>query len=476
MLRLVSLDATELAELLESDPAGAQLLELTGAPLCGIDIYYYHYWTVGGAHEIANASAALMLPTGGTSCTGARPILLYAHGTATSRQYNIAAFTDPNNAAHSESALIAAMYAAQGFIVVAPNYAGYDVSDLAYHPYLNARQQAGDMIDALEAARSLLPTAIETPVTDNGKLLLSGYSQGAHVAMATMRALQGANQTVTAIAASSGPYALEWFGDAIMLGNVDFGSIVFAPLLTSSYQMTYGDIYTTPTDVFSAQYATGITHVLPSNQPLLALFAERLLPETALFNSTTPTVDDLTAAGVPSQSAPSIATLMAVPTNNALYASGFGSQYLINNATRIAYVLESLSNEDGAISQSPTAGLAPSVPTNPLRHAFYLNDMRHGGWTPTSPMFLCGGHRDPTVYFQNTTIMQQFWSALPSGTVTVYDTDPGTNTPGDALQAGFALAASALNSSEFVQNYHGALVPPFCARAARDFLLTVLSH
>ena len=34
--------------------------------------------------------------------------------------------------------MIAAMYAAQGFIVVAPNYAGYDISTLGYHPYLNA--------------------------------------------------------------------------------------------------------------------------------------------------------------------------------------------------------------------------------------------------------------------------------------------------------------------------------------------------
>ena len=27
------------------------------------------------------------------------------------------------------------MFAAQGYIVVAPNYAGYDISTLGYHPY-----------------------------------------------------------------------------------------------------------------------------------------------------------------------------------------------------------------------------------------------------------------------------------------------------------------------------------------------------
>ena len=31
---------------------------------------------------------------------------------------------------------MAAVFAAQGYIVVAPNYAGYDGSTLDYHPYL----------------------------------------------------------------------------------------------------------------------------------------------------------------------------------------------------------------------------------------------------------------------------------------------------------------------------------------------------
>ncbi len=72
------------------------------------------------------------------------------------------------------------MYAAQGFIVVARNYAGYDVSKLGYHPYLNADQQSKDMLDALAAARKALP---RIGSQDGGKLLVAGYSQGGHVAM-----------------------------------------------------------------------------------------------------------------------------------------------------------------------------------------------------------------------------------------------------------------------------------------------------
>jgi len=70
---------------------------------------------------------------------------LYAHGTQTDKTANLADITNTNN---SEGALIAAVFAAHGFIVVAPNYAGYDTSTLPYHPFLNGDQQSKDMIDA----------------------------------------------------------------------------------------------------------------------------------------------------------------------------------------------------------------------------------------------------------------------------------------------------------------------------------------
>ena len=80
---------------------------------------------MGGANEPTTASGALMVPTGlGYDCTGARPMLLYAHGTSTDRAFNM---TDLNNA---EALALAAVFASQGYIVVAPNYAGYDTSTL----------------------------------------------------------------------------------------------------------------------------------------------------------------------------------------------------------------------------------------------------------------------------------------------------------------------------------------------------------
>ena len=488
--RIASLTAADFAAELGTSQSGMQLLEIAGTPMCGVDFYYIQYYTVGGAGETTNASGALMVPTGGAGCSGARPVVLYAHGTTTAKNYNIANIADSTNPAYDESALIAAMYAAQGFIVVAPNYAGYDVSSLPYHPYLNGAQQSGDMMDALSAARTALPTTYASSTSDNGQLLVTGYSQGGYVALATVHALQVAGQTVTAAAPGSGPYALEAFGDAIFYGNVDIGSVVFAPLLTTSYQKAYGNIYESTSDVYTATYATGIDTLLPSDQSLDSIFASGLLPETALFDS----VNFATAAsstayleglGVPAPEAAELGPAMAIPANP-LFASGFGSPFLINDAYRVSYVLDAAANPDGALAGSPTAGLAAAPPTQTFRNALYVNDLRNGSWAPMEPLLMCGGVQDPTVFFNNAQIMQQFWGnfPLPAGLITVFSVDPSpATTSTDPLQAGFLQAEAAINTAAggglageeaVIQSYHGTLVPPFCAAAARGFFLQIL--
>lgn len=486
-LRVASLSAADFAGLLGQSASGTQLLKLAGTPACGIDIYYLNFWTTGGAGEAATASGALMVPTGGSGCSGPRPLVMYAHGTTTAKNYNIANIADSTNPAYSESALIAAVYAAQGFIVVAPNYAGYDTSSLAYHPYLNATQQAGEMIDILAAARTALPTTFASGTTDSGKLLLTGYSQGGYVALATMRALEAAHQTVTAAAPGSGPYALEFFGDAIFTGHVDLGSTVFAPLLTTSYQKSYGNIYSATTDVYSSTYATGIDMLLPNTQSLTALFTANLLPETALFNSTTPTPADITAAGVPSPLNEELAAVMAVPNdpNNPqtpLFALGFGSPYLINNSYRISYVVDAAGNPDGTNASPASYNLAAAAPSiNTFRKALYMNDLRQGPWAPNAPLLMCGGINDPTVFFKNSQIMSGYFSTnftLPPGLVTVLSVDPGTSAPTTALETAFVAERDAYyaagGETAVIQNYHGAIVPPLCAAAARGFFQQVL--
>ena len=274
--RIASLDAAALQTALGSSAAGAQLLELTGNPVCGVDFYYLKFMTLGGAGETTQSSGALMVPTGAApACSGPLPMVEYAHGTWTDQAMNIADITDPAN---TEGALIAAMFAAQGYIVVAPNYAGYDISTLGYHPYINADQQSGEMMDILAAARTALPNTFTHATVGNGKLFLTGYSEGGHVALATLRALEAAGDAVTAAAPMSGPYALEAFGDAVFGGGVNLGSTAFAPLLANSYQHAYSNINDDPAGpIFSSSYPDAETQ-LPSTTPIDTIFAENLLP------------------------------------------------------------------------------------------------------------------------------------------------------------------------------------------------------
>jgi acetyl esterase/lipase len=470
--RIASANAATFGAQVGATDTGKQLLQLTGAPTCGVDFYYLKFWTVGGAKETTQSSGALMVPTGGTGCSGPRPIVLYAHGTNTNQALNIADVTDPTN---TEGVLIAAMFAAQGYIVVAPNYAGYDISTLGYHPFLDAAQQSGEMMDILKAARTGLPKTFAASTTDNGKLFITGYSEGGHVAMATQRAMQAAGATVTAAAPMSGPYALEAFGDAIFFGKVNLGSTVFGPLLTTSYQHAYGNIYAAPSDIYSSTFAPGIETLLPSITPLNTLFLDGKLPPTALFDSTTPTVN---IPGQPVLSA-GLTAALAVPVvdpNNpvtALFAAGFGSPSLLNNSFRVAYAVDAATDPDGAVP-TPSAGvpLAAAPPTQTFRLALNTNDLRNGNWHPTSPTLLCGGKQDPTVFFDvNTSTMAAFWGAYVSaGLITVLDVNaaPTANDPFAPIQGAFIASQMGLTPEQAVQGYHGA-VAPFCALAASSF-------
>jgi len=489
-LRVTGLTAAVLQSQLSASSSGRSLLAVAGTPKCGVDFRYLQYGTVGGAGEATNATGALMVPTGtDAACSGARPIVLYAHGTTTDKAYNLANVLDATGSAYTESLLVAATFAAQGFIVVAPNYAGYDTSKLSYHPYLNADQESKDMIDALTAARTALPNV---GGTDSGKLFITGYSQGGHVAMATHRALQAAGQTVTASAPLSGPYALAALVDTVYYGNVNLGSTIFTPMLTTSFQKAYGNLYSATTDIYSPAYATGIESLLPSTSSVTTLVQQGKLPLTALFSSTPPTAP----AGSPASLQ---ATLNAItpPTTPAaqapLFALGFGSSPLVTNATRLSYLLDALANPDGAVPAA-TTGLPASAPTNPLRQAFKRNDLRN--WTPTRPVLLCGGNSDPTVYFSvNTQLMQKLWtapSAMAAGTglLSVLDVDSAVTSASDpfaAAKVGFATAKAATaaaavaagasdgGASAVIQAYHGGLVPPFCTVAARGFFQQVLA-
>jgi predicted esterase len=449
--------------MLSSDPLGKLLLQLTFSPTCTVNVYHMEYETVGGAGEATKASGALIAPTGSAaSCQGPRPLVMYAHGTNASKTFNMAALTG-----NSEALLMASVFASQGYIVVAPNYAGYDTSTLSYHPYLNGDQQSKDMIDSLAAARSAYTTA---STSDSGKLFITGYSQGGYVAMATHKAMQAAGTVVTAAAPMSGPYALAAFGDAIFMGEVDMSAPANFDLLATSYQHSYKNVYTSPTDVFEAQYASGADELLPSAIAITAIYSNGQLPQNALFNSTAPSpvYAAMTPATMPANLAPS-------------FALGFGTNDLVTNAYRLAYLQDAAANPDGGYPTT-TTGIAAAAPGLALRQDLKSNDLRN--WVPTAPVLLCAGDSDPTVFYFNTQLIDGYWaSSAPTSSVTLLDVDSSA-TSGDPYaneKIGFAAAKAAVavaaviggatdgGAMAVLQVYHATLIPPFCLYAVKSF-------
>ena len=439
---LTTLSPSTLAGFLESAQQGT--VTVAGQPQCSVSVYRVHYNTVGGAGEATDDSAAIFVPTGGgASCSNSRPVVLYAHGTSLQKSYDMADIAN-----NTEARLAAAVFAAQGFIVVAPNYTGYAGSSLGYHPYLDRIAQAADMIDALRAARSSF-TAIGAK--DSGKLMVTGYSQGGYVALATQRAMQepGTNEFVlTAASGMSGPYALARFGDDLFGGAPRNGATVIVPMIINAGQHASAAQYTTPSDVYEAQYAGAIADLVPGTLGSGELVDQGRLPATALF-----------AADSQPQKAG--------------YTQYFGANNLIRTAYRNGYLADLASHPcDG----SATAPLA-CAPAHNLRKWLVRNDLR--SYMPSAPTMLCGGHDDPVVPFFNTTSAATYFSAHGSNIMLVdIDDTPGLNDPYRTAKAGFVTAKALLRAASgegaVASAYHAGLVAPFCMAATRDYFQSVL--
>jgi hypothetical protein len=337
---------------------------------------------------------------------------------------------------------------------------------------------------------------------------------------------------VTATAPMSGPYALEAFGDFAFTGHVSLYSTLFYPLLATSYQHTYDNVYgsasATAADFYEAAYASTIEGLLPSYTPVEGpngIIAQGKLPQLALFNIDTP------VTGTP------IDPYLAIPPSdpqhpeNEVYRLGFGTGNLVKNEVRVAYVSDAAMDPDiglqtltfclanpgapACIPNSTNYGRALAAPSYGLRSDLYANDLRD--WIPAAPVLLCGGFQDPVVTFPvNTGLMGLWWqgqgvpvahtaAALATSLVAVLDLESGLG-PGDPyapLEAGFQQAKQLLyqqgyqaaydawlaanpgdtagadaagisgGQSNVAQNYHQS-VGPFCQAAARGFFSNFL--
>ncbi|UCU98959.1 lipase family protein [Acidovorax radicis] len=381
---------------IDAATASSGLQALTGKAKCDVKVVALNYATVGAKEgEKTNASGVMLVPGG--SCSGAAALVAYAKGTDVQKPHTLA------NPQDSETFLLAAMYAAQGYAVVATDYLGFAKSGYAYHPYLHADSEATSVIDSVRAARNAAGTV---GANLSGKIMFTGYSQGGHSSMAAQRAAErdyGSEFNVVAGAHLAGPYNLS---GSLRIPDAIAGVQFFVPYLVTAWQKTYGNVYANVNDAFKPPYATYIENLLPS--PTL--------------NYTTLVTTGALPGGTPNQA------------RDALFQPAF------------------------------LAG-AQTSSSNPLYLAAKKNDLL--GWTPKARVMLCGGAGDPTVPpAVHLAVMKADFDNRGVTNVTTVDVDaavqatygPGGKAPTDPTSAAFAT---------YYGSYHGAYEPPFCHVAAR---------
>lgn len=385
----------------------AGLSAVTGSAKCDVKVVALNYYTLGPNGERANSSGVLLMPTGaGAGCGTDAPLVAYARGTEFVKTRTLADPTD------NETFMLAAMYAAQGYAVVATDYLGYAKSTFTYHPYLHANSEASSVIDSIRAARNAISTVGGTL---SGKIMLSGYSQGGHASAATQRAIEASSGTefnIVAAAHLAGPYNLSGSIKNADYDNPILGYQLFTPFLITSWQKVYLTVYTDPSIVFKAPYVTDIVSLLPSeNMDIDGLISAGKLP-----------------GGTPKE-----------------------AQDALMQPAYLADIKDNANN-----------GLYANAKKNDLL-----------GWAPVAPTLLCGGAADPTVpVAMHRDVLMAELQAASVTTVTSVDVDadiqaafgPGGAAPTDPMSTEFA---------EYYGNYHGMYEPPLCTMRARAFFDTL---
>jgi len=313
---------------IDATTAATGLQPLTGTAKCDVTVVQINYQTSGvQPGEMTNASAAILVP-GGVDCPGPFPLIAYGRGTTPFKTHTMANPEDP------ETIRLMAFFAAQGYVVVATDYLSYALSSYPYHPYMHADTEASSMIDSIRATRN---AASSLGFTLNGKVMVTGYSQGGHASMATQRAIEQSDAGEIILVAAvhiAGPYSIS---GALIDGvkNPILGVQALVPFQITSWQRIYGNVYDKVADVFNSPYDRYIETLFPT-----------LLDQAALYKQL--------PGGTPAQA------------RDAILKSSY-----VNDLTN--------NTGNGAIVAAKKQDLL--------------------SWNPKAPTILCGGLHDPTVKF-----------------------------------------------------------------------------
>jgi len=231
------------------------------------------YLTIDGKGNETVASGALFIPQGPNNLT----LMSIQHGTQTKNDQ--VASVSPFNSTEGIVGLVAA---SMGYMAVVPDYLGFGVSKVM-HPYLHAESLTPCVIDLMRAARSFSATS---QISLNGQILLTGYSEGGYVTLATQKAIEERHSSefgLRAVAPMAGPYDLRGTAQTILQSGT-YNSTVYLGFLLTAYNEFYR--WNRLNDFFKAPYASLMPGLFNGSKTWGEVVSQ--LPSTfsALMNST----------------------------------------------------------------------------------------------------------------------------------------------------------------------------------------------
>jgi pimeloyl-ACP methyl ester carboxylesterase len=192
-----------------------------------VEVYKLLYTTKGVNGQKDTVSGLVVYPV---LAHTSWPILVYQHGTASSR--------DGVPSRMSAEAAIGSIGGSLGYVSILPDYLGLGDSD-GFHPYVHAKTEASVAVDMLYAVEQF---TAKQQVYLNGQIFVTGYSQGGHASMALHRALEtefSDKFKIVAAAHMSGPYSISGDTRLRLLSNDEYFFPGYALYTMLSYNMAY---------------------------------------------------------------------------------------------------------------------------------------------------------------------------------------------------------------------------------------------
>ena len=198
----------------------------------GYTAYRITYNTTNTAGNNVVASGAVFIP----DIKGPLPLLNYDHGTYFPSQEKSA----PSYLHAGSELLLGKLFSGVGYVVAMPDYIGYGATKNLQHPYGAYHVIARSVVDMLYAVKELCD---KNHVVLSGKNFFSGWSEGAAVALATVKELEENHDgrfTPSATVVNAGPYYSSGFVNHILDAQKPLTYISSYVWILQSYNRIYG--------------------------------------------------------------------------------------------------------------------------------------------------------------------------------------------------------------------------------------------